>query len=101
EGFFFGVCGFRVFRRFEPNTGPLFLAALAVGASIATALVEALWYALSTGVDPRRVLLADLDFSFEIRPMWWVLGAGLAVLLLQMVWRILAPKKGRRKPLTG
>ena len=100
-GYYFWLMGFRIFRRFEPNAGPIFLAALAVGATAATAVVEAFWYAISTGVDPTRVLLADLDFSFEIRPAWWVLGAGLAVLLLQLVWRIFAPKKGRRKPVGG
>jgi sulfoxide reductase heme-binding subunit YedZ len=55
------------------------LLAIAVLGGIATAAVEYSWYGLATGVPPGRVLAANLQFSFSIRPAWWVLAAGTAI----------------------
>jgi sulfoxide reductase heme-binding subunit YedZ len=67
------------------------LPALALVAGLATALAEAAWYGLATsGVDPLRVLAANLDVTFGPRPAVWVLAAGLAVALLAALlawWR--------------
>ena len=38
----------------------------------ATAAVEFGWYALATGIDPWRVLAANLDVAFGLRPALWV-----------------------------
>ena len=35
-----------------------------------------------TGIPPGRVLAANLQFAFSIRPAWWVLATGLGVALL-------------------
>ncbi len=58
-------------------SSPIVLAGSAVLAGLATAGVEFAWYGLATGVPPGRVLAANLQFSFSIRPAWWVLAAGL------------------------
>jgi sulfoxide reductase heme-binding subunit YedZ len=34
---------------------------------------------LTSGVNAWRVLLAHFDLDMEVRPAWWVLGAGLAI----------------------
>ncbi len=55
------------------------LVALALGAAALTALGEAGYFWLRMGVDPARVLAADLMFRFGPRPAWIVLMVGLAV----------------------
>lgn len=61
---------------------PVGLAGIAIFTGLATAAVEYGWYALFTGVPAERVLAANLDFSYVIRPAWWVLAVGLAVALV-------------------
>lgn len=84
-----GLCalfaGFRVLRKRKADFGVASLIALALVAGIATALIEAGYYAFATGVDARRLLEAHLDFSYTIRPAWHVLGAGLAMALARFV----------------
>ncbi len=80
------LAGYRlVWRRGE--VGPNRLVALAVVAAALTALAEATWHATATGIDPRRILAAHLDFGFGLRPAWWVLIAGLAAAALGAVAR--------------
>ncbi|QOF71257.1 sulfoxide reductase heme-binding subunit YedZ [Aminobacter sp. SR38] len=79
-------------------TSPLVLVAIAVVAAMSTVIVEAAWYGLATGVPPARVLWANLQFSYTIRPGWWVLATGLAAAVLGFVrsmGRAEAPR-GRR-----
>ncbi len=72
----------------------LTLIGLALAAGLATAGVEALWYGLASGVDPLRVLAANLDLSLlPPRPALLVTLLGLVVALLQAVL------SGRRPPL--
>jgi methionine sulfoxide reductase heme-binding subunit len=56
--------------------------ALAAIAALLTAFGEMLWYALATGIDPWRVLAANLDPLLRIRPALWVLATGLGVAAL-------------------
>jgi sulfoxide reductase heme-binding subunit YedZ len=79
SGFYFWLMGYRVMARFGYKTGLLPMAALTVSAALLTAAVEATWYGLATGVGWQRVLSANLDFSYTIRPAWWVFATGLAV----------------------
>jgi methionine sulfoxide reductase heme-binding subunit len=46
-----------------------------------------------TGAMASRVLAANLDFSFTIRPSWWVLLAALAMVAVHLAstWRKRAP----------
>ena len=69
-------------------TSPLVLAGIAVFAGLATAGIEYLWYALATGVPAERVLAANLDFRYSIRPAWWVFGTMLAIAALPLVLRL-------------
>lgn len=78
-------------------TSPLVLVAIAVLAALGTAAIEYAWYGIATGVPPGRVLAANLQFSFSIRPAWWVLATGLGVTLLALV----RPWFGRNEPVRG
>ena len=99
-GFFVWLMGFRLLRRRGRTIGPLPLGALAVAAGLATALIEAAWYATMTGVMAERVLLANLDFTYQIRPAWWVLAAGAAALAAHVVRSFVKPpaRTARRSP---
>ena len=82
SGFYFWLMGYRLMARFGPKQGLLPLFALTVAAALLTALVEATWYGLATGIGWQRVILANLDFSYTIRPAWWVFATGLAVTIV-------------------
>jgi sulfoxide reductase heme-binding subunit YedZ len=64
------------------------LATVAIAAALASAAMEALWYGVATGIPWRAVLEANLTLTPWPRPAWWVLAAGLAVLLLPL-WKAL------------
>jgi len=57
------------------------LVGLAVVVPVATALVEAVWYAWKTPADPLRILLSNLNFDAGSRPALWVLVAALVALV--------------------
>jgi sulfoxide reductase heme-binding subunit YedZ len=67
----------------EPSTLVLF--AMTVAVALLTFLGEATGIALWYRVSPMTVLSTIFDFSLAIRPGWYVLGAGLAVCLLDLV----------------
>jgi sulfoxide reductase heme-binding subunit YedZ len=56
------------------------LAVLAVAATLAAVVFEAAWYGLVNGIDPVRVLLANLDPDLAFRPAHKVLIASLLVM---------------------
>lgn len=99
-GFFVWLMLFRLMRRRGWQARPLQLLALALISSLATALLEALWYATMTGVMASRILAANLNIAFGIRPSLWVLAAGLAVAAVSMVRLGLKPAP-RRTPRTA
>jgi sulfoxide reductase heme-binding subunit YedZ len=78
---------------------PVVLVGIAVLAGLGTAACEYAWYGLATGVPPLRVLLANLNFAFQIRPSWWVVAVGLGVAALAFI-RSYRDEKGpaRREP---
>ncbi|MGU9978833.1 sulfite oxidase heme-binding subunit YedZ [Phreatobacter sp. HK31-P] len=84
-GFFLWLMGFRLMRRLGVAVAPLQLAALALISGVATALLEALWYGTMTGVMASRILSANLDIAFGLRPALWVALAGLALALVRLV----------------
>lgn len=100
SGFLIWLMGWRLIVSWRRRAGrePLpslgDLAVLAVAAAVLTVATEALWYAVATGVDPWRVIRSNLDFGFSIRPVWWVLAAGLAVVAAAW-WRGRTAPKGR------
>jgi methionine sulfoxide reductase heme-binding subunit len=95
-GFFLWLMGFRLLRKREWSTGPLSLVGLAVTAWLMTVIVEAGWYATMTGVNAQRILWANLDFEYVIRPAWWVLAAGFAMVALALIRSRAAPKRTHR-----
>ena len=54
------------------------------GAALLTAVVEAVWYRLRNGIALDQVLGANLDFDTPLRPAWWVLAAGAALLAVRL-----------------
>jgi sulfoxide reductase heme-binding subunit YedZ len=84
-GLFAWLMGYRVIAPEGGAPGVAALVALAAAAAAATAAVEFAWYALATGIDPWRVLAANLDVAFGFRPAVWVGFAGLAAAALRAV----------------
>ncbi len=74
--------------------GRLVTLALSPLSALATALMEAAWYGIGTGVNPWLVLQANLDIDFGFRPAVWVL----LVTLLPFLLRLLPQRQRRRVP---
>jgi sulfoxide reductase heme-binding subunit YedZ len=96
-GAFLLLMGHRAMQRLGWPTNPLTLLGLAVAAALLTALLEAAWYGVASGIPASLVLSANLDVPETIRPAWWVLALGLAVPVLNAV-RARMDKSGRGKP---
>ncbi|TCZ59935.1 sulfoxide reductase heme-binding subunit YedZ [Roseicella aquatilis] len=69
------------------------LLALVPLTALAAASLEYAWYALATNLPAQRILFANLDVSFGLRPALWAGVAALAVPALALAWRWLP---GRR-----
>jgi sulfoxide reductase heme-binding subunit YedZ len=95
-GFFAWLMGYRAVAPEGGAPGALALAGLAVAAGLATAGLEFAWYGLATGIDPWRVLAANLDVAFGLRPALWVGMAGLGAAGLRLV-----PRRARRRPVAA
>jgi sulfoxide reductase heme-binding subunit YedZ len=93
-GFFLWLMFYRLLRLRVNAPGAIWLTILAIAAAIGAAGIEVAWYGLATGVPPGRVFAANFAFSLTIRPAWWVLAAGLAVVGLYLA-RPLIPARGR------
>lgn len=93
-----GLCtlfvGFRFLRKAKGEVGALRLFALAIVSALATAVIEIGYYAVATGAQASRLVGAHLDFSYQVRPAWWVLAAGLALMLARIVRDAFGPRKG-------
>lgn len=92
------LLGYRLLARFVAVRGRVPLAwvgALGIAAAVLTALGEALYFYLTLGVDPMRVLNANLSLDTGLRPAIVVLGLGLAVTLAGAV-RALVPGPKQR-----
>lgn len=96
-GAFLLLMGHRAMQRLGWPSNPLTLVGLAVVATLVTALLEAAWYGVASGIPASLVLSANLDVPDTIRPAWWVLALGLAVPILNAV-RARTDKSGRGKP---
>jgi sulfoxide reductase heme-binding subunit YedZ len=102
SGFFFWLMGYRIMARFGYKDGLVPLGILSIGATALTVIAEATWYELMTGIGGYRVLGANFNLHFGIRPAIWVLGAGLAVTLAAELSRRLRPTRVRqRQPATA
>lgn len=96
-GFFLALMIFRYAIARRWNFTPLLLAGLAVASAVAAALTEFAWYALATGANPWRVLLANVRPDYGLRPAVLVLLAGLGLVIVFLVRRATsAPRPSRR-----
>jgi sulfoxide reductase heme-binding subunit YedZ len=93
-GFLVWLLALRVLFRRNGELVPLHLLLLAGAVATATAAAEAAIYMFTSGVDARRVLLANFDIDMEVRPAWWMLAAGLAVTAAGS-WRYKPARGGR------
>ncbi|KMO10994.1 ferric reductase [Methylobacterium platani JCM 14648] len=84
SGLFLALMGWRLMHRLKVPTAPLPLLGLSVAAGLATAAVEALWYALATNVPATAVLSANLDFTDDVRPAWWVFATVILIVPLNL-----------------
>lgn len=76
---------------------PAAVVAVAVAAGLAAAGFEYAWYAAASGLPAGRVLLSNLDFSYQVRPMWIVMALA-ALPAVVMLARRLAPELRRSVP---
>jgi methionine sulfoxide reductase heme-binding subunit len=74
----------RVAQRGCRDLSPWQSARLAVLVAFATALGEALWYVFAYDAPLIQVLAANFDFSFAVRPCWYVLGAGVILFIARL-----------------
>lgn len=61
---------------------------LTIAAAMVTAAAETAWYGLATGANAERVLLANLDVGYGLRPAVQVLALGVLVWLVAALRRI-------------
>ncbi|WP_119392230.1 sulfite oxidase heme-binding subunit YedZ [Taklimakanibacter lacteus] len=98
SGFFLLLMIYRLAVKWRLALTPLTLAGCAVAAGLATALIEFAWYGIATGVDPVRVLKANLAFAYGLRPAWIVLIVGLIAALLPWIKPVYAAATTRLSP---
>jgi methionine sulfoxide reductase heme-binding subunit len=84
SGLFLALMGWRLMHHLKVPSTPLPLLGLSVAAGLATAALETAWYALATGVPAEAVLAANLDFTYDVRPAWWVLGTVILIVPLNL-----------------
>lgn len=98
SGFFLLLMIYRLAVKWRLALTPLTLAGCAVAAGLATALIEFAWYGIATGVDPLRVLKANLVFAYGLRPAWIVAVVGLIAALLPWIKPVYAAATTRLSP---
>jgi sulfoxide reductase heme-binding subunit YedZ len=96
-GLLLWLFGYRLMQRRWRDVSLLQLAMLALVAGALTGPIETLWYHFHSGVPLDRIFFANFDFSYVIRPMWWVMAAGFAVVILAAVWRLLPQRTTSRR----
>jgi len=98
-GLYVWLMGWRWLRRHDLDSRPG-LVGLALASALITLLAETLWYGLKAGASPWGIVLESLDFDYEIKNLWFVLAAGLALTLCQALAHRLrgAPGATRQRP---
>lgn len=95
-GLFGWLMAYRAVARWKgPELSTLMLFVMTLGVSLATFLGEAVGIGLWYKVSPMTVLSTLFDFELAIRPGWYVLGAGLAVCLLDLIRSRMQPARER------
>lgn len=96
-GFLIWLLGYRVVHRYVGSITYIWSIALTFTASVLTAIAEAGWYGVTTGVMWWRVFAANLDWNMAPRPAHWVLIVGLAVTLASFLWSLRPQRPKARK----
>jgi sulfoxide reductase heme-binding subunit YedZ len=97
-GFLVWLLGYRVVQRYWREVTFPWLLFLALFSASFTALYEAGWFGVLTGVNFTRVLSANfvfIDVSF-LRPSFWVLAITLAIALAGLIAKRLRPREPAR-----
>ncbi|HVG51965.1 MAG TPA: protein-methionine-sulfoxide reductase heme-binding subunit MsrQ [Xanthobacteraceae bacterium] len=87
-GFLIWLLGYRIMQRRTREVSLISLTGLAIVSAALTAVFEVGWYYFRTGVQAQHVFWANFDFEYEFRPVWWVLAAGISVVVAAWLWRI-------------
>jgi methionine sulfoxide reductase heme-binding subunit len=98
SGVFTWLMGYRLiawWRRGEGELSTMLLLALSVVVAALTFAGEAIGVGIAYHVSPWMILRTAFDFAYDIRPGWYVLGAGLIVVALDLVRSRLAPNARR------
>jgi sulfoxide reductase heme-binding subunit YedZ len=84
---FLWLIGYRVLARWQgrPDLSTVSVLVLSIAVALLTFAGEAVGIGLAFHVSPLRVLDTAFDFDAGIRPGWQVLGAGLAVVVLDAI----------------
>ena len=90
------LMGYRLLHKRTGDVTPRALAGLAAASGVVTAVAEVAWHAAATGVDPLRILAANLDVAYGLRPAWWVLMAGLAAAAAGWRFRLVPQRPAAR-----
>lgn len=83
-GIFALLLAFRVLQRQHGERASWHIALLGLAIAGLTALSEAAWFAYSMQAPLLLVLAANFDFSFGLRPCWFVLSAGMVLWLARL-----------------
>jgi methionine sulfoxide reductase heme-binding subunit len=96
DGLFLWLMGYRLVaaRRRDRRVPLAALTAISLVSAALTALGEAVYYWLKTGVDPSRVLAVNLSFATGIRPGVVVLAVGAAVTALAALRALQGGRRG-------
>jgi len=98
SGLFTWLMGYRLMawrRRGEGELSTLLLLVLSVTVAILTFIGEAVGVGIAYRISPWLILKTAFDFTYDIRPGWYVLAAGLAVVALDFVRSRFAPNPRR------
>ncbi len=90
------LMGYRLLHKRTGDVTPRALLGLAAASGVVTAVAEVAWHAAATGVDPLRILAANLDVANGLRPAWWVLIAGLAAAAAGWRFRLVPQRPAAR-----
>jgi methionine sulfoxide reductase heme-binding subunit len=101
-GFYLLLMNYRLVLRMKWKLNWLSLAGASITAGAGTMLLECAWYGVATGIDPLRLLEANITIANGIRPAITVMAVGLLVAVAQAIvthFRLSAGKK--RVPATS
>ena len=88
SGLFTWLMGYRLlawWRRGEGELSTLLLLVLSVTVAVLTFIGEAVGVGIAYRISPWVILRTAFDFTYDIRPGWYVLAAGLCVVAIDLV----------------